>query len=99
MTTQLVKIDGDYAYLFDDEAMRVFKIVVEDGSFAKTPHARTVAPALRSTLEGNLPSVLEEDAPPTPAPRKKRPSIMPASLRGVMLPADTPGAATETRRV
>ena len=99
MSIQLVKIEGDFAYLYDDQLLRVFKVSVEDKTGAVAPHPTVIPPALRSTLEDNLPSVLEKPDAPASVPRKRKPSIMPPSLRGVMLPADTPGAATETRRV
>jgi hypothetical protein len=93
MTIQIVKIEGDVAYLYDDQLLRVFKVAVED----KTG---LVAPIRRSIQEDGAEGVLgKEDAPAPVIPRKRRPSIMPPGLRGVMLPAESPGAAIETRRV
>jgi hypothetical protein len=98
MSTQIVKIEGDIAYLYDDQLLRVFKIVVEDRTGLSAAQGRTIAPASRSIPEQTLEGGATLDAPPAPVIRKRK-SIMPPELRSVMLPPGTQGSATETRMV
>jgi hypothetical protein len=103
MSFQFISIEGDIALLLDTERGVVLRMPVEDytGGAVETP--RVIAPRRRvvqETIAEDTPPESEALVPiPAPVVRHKRRSIMPPDLRSVLLPIDTPGAATERRMV
>ncbi len=101
MTIQFIKVSGDVAYLLDTERGVVLRMPVEDYVGEEEPETRRIiAPKRRVIREEAVDPVSNEgDEPAPPIARKRRPSIMPADLRSVLLPIDSPGAAIEKRMV
>lgn len=93
----------EVAYLLDNETGKVIKSLVEDFTNGVTIKRESVFDRREKKLVPRFEEEVESDMVDPPIRLQKKPelnapSIIPAHLRGVFLPADTPGAAVETRR-
>jgi hypothetical protein len=106
--------DGEVAYIFDEETGRVKKVFVDDYTSSEKPYHeeetfdeepprrrvvnnKTLRRAPVRTVEYETDETEEDIEDRTKI--QERPSIIPPHLAGVFVPADSPGAAQEIRRI